>query len=57
MKIISLNIRGLGGGVKKRYLSDLIGKKQVGMVCLRESKCSKFGAEKCFQLWGSNEIE
>jgi len=57
MKIISLNVRGLGGSNKRRYLKELIFKEQVGMVCIQETKCSKFGEENCFNMWGSNEID
>jgi len=53
MKIISLNVRGLGGSIKRRYLKELIFKEQVGMVCIQETKCSKFGEENCFNMCGS----
>jgi len=57
MKIISLDVRGLGGNKKRRYLKELIFKEQVGMVCIQETKCSEFGKENCFNMWGSNEID
>jgi len=57
MKIISLNVRGLGGSNKRRYLKELIFKEHVGMVCIQETKCSEFGEENCFNMWGSNEID
>lgn len=41
MKIISLNVRGLGGTLKRKYLSDLVSKEQVDMVCLQEKKKKK----------------
>ena len=56
MKIISLNVRGLGGSLKRRYLSDLVSKEQADMVCLQETKCSEFSREKVCLLWGSNEV-
>lgn len=57
MKIISLNIRGLGGNIKRRFLKDLIYKEQVRIVCIQETKCSEFDKENCFNLWDSNEID
>ena len=57
MKIISLNIRGVGGTVKMNYVRDLISREQVDMVSLQETKCSDFSREKVCLLWGTNEIE
>jgi len=47
MKILSLNIRGVGRAVKKNYVRDLISREQVDMVCLQETKCSDFSRERC----------
>jgi len=57
MKIISLNIRGLGGTIKRNYLRDLIYKEQTNMVCLQEMKCAGVSREKVCLLWGSNEVD
>ena len=57
MKIPSLNIRGVGGVVKRNYVRDLISREQVDMVCLQETKCSDFSREKVCLLWGTNEVE
>ena len=43
MNLISMNIRGLGGNTKRKYLSDLIQSDEVGIICLQETKCSEFG--------------
>jgi len=51
MKIISLNVRGLGGTLKRRYLSNLVSKEQADMVCLQETKCTEFNREKVCLLW------
>jgi len=34
MKLISLNIRGVGGSIKKKYLGDLIQKEEADLVCI-----------------------
>jgi len=52
MSLISLNIRGLGGNIKRTYERELIRKVEVGIVCLQETKCSMFSKESCFYLWG-----
>jgi len=57
MKLISLNIRGVGGTIKRNYVRDFISREQVDMVCLQETKCSDFSREKICLLWGTNEIE
>ena len=57
MKLISMNIRGLGGMIKRKYISKLIKEQQVGFICLQETKCEHFSKEKCYQMWGSNEID
>jgi len=57
MKLISMNIRGLGGRIKRKYVSDLIKKQQVGFICLQETKCEHISKERCYQIWGSNEID
>jgi len=49
-KIISMNVRRLGGSVKRRYLKDLIRKEQVDMVCLQETKCAILSKETCYSL-------
>jgi len=57
MKLISMNIRGLGGRIKRKYINDLIKKQQVGFICLQETKCEHISKERCYQIWGSNEID
>jgi len=48
MIIVNLNIRGLGGGVKARYLRRLL--------CLQETKTSSFTDARCYSLWGDSNI-
>jgi len=57
MKIISMNIRGIRGSIKRNYLRSLISEEQANMMCIQETKCSVFNKESVFLLWGSNEIE
>jgi len=57
MKLISMNIRGLRERIKRKYISDLIRKQQVGVICLQKTKCEQIGKERFYQIWGSNEID
>jgi len=56
MKIISLNVRGLGGDVKWKYMKELIGKEKPGLVSVQETKLINVSASKCFGLWGSKDV-
>jgi len=56
MLIINLNIRGLGGGTKARYLIEIIASEGVEFVCIQETKTMVFSEARCFALWGENNI-
>ncbi|XP_068461581.1 uncharacterized protein [Phaseolus vulgaris] len=56
MIVINLNIKGLGGGVKAKYLKHIIYKESAEFVCLQETKVMNFSDSKCFALWGDNNI-
>ena len=34
MKLISINIRGLGGDIKRKYIRELIRKEKAGVLCV-----------------------
>jgi len=57
MRILSLNVRGLGSPVKWRYIKDIIRKEGVKMVCMQEVKMASFSLNNCCQLWGDNDID
>jgi len=56
MKIISINIRGLRGSVKCKYIKDLIWNEQGRMVCIQETESNNLDLNTLFLLWGTNEI-
>ena len=56
MLIFNLNIRGLGGGVKVRYLKRCISSEEVEFVCLQETKTVQVTDARCFSMWGDNNI-
>jgi len=54
MIIVNLNIRGLGGGTKPRYMTHLIGREEADFVCIQETKAKEISEVRCFALWGRN---
>jgi exonuclease III len=53
MKIISWNIRGLGGVVKRKEVHKLIRETSPNIVCLQETKLSLCDDFLCTSLWGN----
>jgi len=51
MKIVSINIRGLGGEVKRKYLRELVSKEDPGLLLVQETKLTKLDDSKCYSLW------
>ena len=56
MLIVNLNIRGLGGGTKARYLRSIIGREEAEFVCLQKTKTSELSDARCYNLWGDNKV-
>jgi len=56
MIIISLDIRGLGGETKMRYVRNLISKEGAKLVCIQETKTNSMLDAKYFLLWGDSNI-
>ena len=56
MLIVNLNIRGLGGGTKARYLRSIIGREEAEFVCLQETKTSELSDARCYNLWGTTKL-
>jgi len=54
--IINLNIRGLGGGTKARYLRRIIASEGAKFVCIQETKTTVISDGRCFALWGDNDV-
>ena len=56
MIIVNLNIRGMGGSTKARYLRQLIACEGAKFVCIQETKAKELSDAKCYSLWGDNKI-
>lgn len=57
MKIMSYNVRGLGGGVKRRVIRQLMLKEEVDILYIQESKITKMDLKVCGAIWGDKEVE
>jgi len=56
MKLVSINIRDLGGDVRWKYLKELISKENPGLLFVQETKLTNLLASKCYSMWGNNDI-
>jgi exonuclease III len=57
MKIISWNVRGLGGVEKKREVSNLVREKSPIILCLQETKLSVCNYIVCNSLWNDSFVD
>lgn len=57
MKILSLNIKGLGDRTKRKRLRSLIAKGKFDCVYLQETKCSEINKQTIEGFWGGGEFD
>ncbi|CAL0333597.1 unnamed protein product [Lupinus luteus] len=57
MIIISINIRGLGGRLKKKEIRDLVRVYKPDFICIQETKMDCVNSKLCHSLWGGEEID
>lgn len=57
MKIMTYNIRGLGGRVKRRVLKQFKKEEEVEIVCIKESKLEVVDLKICKEVWGDSKVE
>lgn len=57
MKLISYNIRGLGGLAKKKEMLNLIRKQKPNLICIQETKMEFINRALCYLMWGSNDFD
>jgi hypothetical protein len=53
MIIVSYNVRGLGGRIKRRRIRDLVREEKVDFLALQETKLQVISEQLCHYLWGS----
>jgi len=54
MKIISWNVRGLGGFEKRKKVRKLVGEKKPLLMCLQKTKLMQIDDYVCASLWGNS---
>jgi len=57
MKIISWNVRGLGGFEKKREVSQLVREKKSFILCIQETKLSVIDGLVCKSIRGDTNVD
>lgn len=57
MRIISFNVRGLGGRLKKWVVKELIVKEKAEFVCLQESKLEYVDERVASMIWGNKKCD
>lgn len=57
MKIISFNIRGLGGRIKKKEVRLLVRMQRPDLVCLQETKLERVDRKLCSSLWEGDDFD
>ncbi|KAL8492954.1 hypothetical protein ACS0TY_024238 [Phlomoides rotata] len=56
MRILSINIRGLGNTIKKKEIQELIQKQGVEFCCIQESKLEVVDEYMCRTIWGNSGV-
>jgi exonuclease III len=54
MIVLSFNIRGLGGRMKRRRIRELVREHNVDFLAIQETKLEVVSDQICFSLWGSS---
>jgi exonuclease III len=56
MIISSWNIRGLGGRIKKKKVTELIRKQKIELMALQETKLGVVDSKLVERLWGGEDV-
>jgi len=57
MKLISWNVRGLGGAGKRREVSHLVKEHQPFLLCIQDTKLPVVDAFVCKSIWGDGKVD
>lgn len=57
MILLSMNVRGLGGGVKKRGIRSIVRKEGLKFLAIQESKLEIVEPRICRAIWGKGDLE
>jgi len=56
MRLLSWNVRGLGGAEKRKEVKELVRAKQPFVLCLQETKRQLIDDVLCASIWGSSSF-
>lgn len=57
IKLVTYNIRGLGGRVKKKEVKELVRSQKPDLLCLQETKMEGIDRRLCSLLWEGGDFE
>ena len=57
MKVMSINIRGLGGSEKKSWIRELCAKEKINLMGIQETKQGKWCISQITNLWGVDDCD
>jgi hypothetical protein len=57
MIVLSFNVRGLGGLVKRKRVRELVREQRVDFLAIQETKLELITDKLCYSLWGDNDCE
>lgn len=55
--MLSFNVRGLGGILKRREIKDLVRKERVDFVCIQETKKDSVDRRLVESIWGNENVD
>lgn len=57
MIVLSYNVRGLGGRVKKRTIKELVFSQKIDFLAIQETKLEAVSNSLRHKLWGSDDCD
>nr|KYP46770.1 hypothetical protein KK1_031611 [Cajanus cajan] len=55
--MLTFNVRGLGGKIKRRYIMKLVGDEDIDLLCVQETKREDISNWVCHAMWGGMDCE
>ncbi|KAF1894928.1 hypothetical protein Lal_00022422 [Lupinus albus] len=55
--VATLNVRGLGGAVKKKAVRSLVHKENLDFICIQETKLEHIDCNLCSNLWDGSDFD
>ncbi|KAH1256446.1 hypothetical protein GmHk_03G006601 [Glycine max] len=52
-----INVKGLGGGVKGKFVRQVIQQQEVLLLCIQKTKKESIDKSLCFAMWGNSNMD